>query len=260
MARPVRDPDAERRINEHLEAVDRALATRGLPLSERRSVTDDVEAQIRDMLAERAGGAPTTLDVEAVLSALDTPESYAEGARGTTSTSAQPPRLCRLAVLGAVWAPCLVFLALALLGVRVVHVDAQGRVPGPTWWQLGARFTLLPLGLLAPFGTTILGWVAVGRIRRSEGRLFGLGLALLDGLLFPLLVLDVLLYLFWRVVVAIAISIGPLGFWEALGRPTYSLADRNWSLLFVLAAATSLLIDWLIVRWAWRRLRVPDGR
>ena len=46
------------------------------------------------------------------------------------------------------------------------------------------------LGVSAPFGTTILGWIAVAQIRRGAGKLYGLGLAVFDGLLFPLLLLD----------------------------------------------------------------------
>ena len=46
---------------------------------------------------------------------------------------------------------------------------------------------LVALVVVAVIATTVLGWVAVGRIRRSQGRLSGLGLAVFDGLLFPLL-------------------------------------------------------------------------
>ena len=47
--------------------------------------------------------------------------------------------------------------------------------------------------LIASIAATVLGWVAVAQIRRSADRLYGLGLALFDGLLFPLLALDVLI-------------------------------------------------------------------
>jgi len=72
-------PDVDKRIEEHLDAIDRALAAKGVTLSERRSVTDDVEAQVREMLVESSESVPTLSDVEAVLKRLDTPESYAEG-------------------------------------------------------------------------------------------------------------------------------------------------------------------------------------
>jgi hypothetical protein len=47
----------------------------------------------------------------------------------------------------------------------------------------------LILGVAGPFGTTILGWVAVSQIRRSAGLVHGLQLALFDALLFPLMTL-----------------------------------------------------------------------
>jgi hypothetical protein len=45
-------------------------------------------------------------------------------------------------------------------------------------------------GVLAPFGTTILGLVAISEIRHSRGRLTGLGLAFVDAVLFPLLLMN----------------------------------------------------------------------
>jgi hypothetical protein len=49
----------------------------------------------------------------------------------------------------------------------------------------------LLLGFSSVFGTTILGFVAISHIRHSAGRLYGMGLALFDALLYPLLALDV---------------------------------------------------------------------
>ncbi len=228
MAETARDPDVERLINEHLEAVDRALAAREVPLSERRSVTDDVEAQIRDMLAERAGGKPTTADVEAVLAGLDAPDSYAEDAGGAPAAvpvqPVEPARLCPLSVIGVVWTPIACILAAGIVLVLRLAAMSGGASPARTagglaWWIL-----LLP-AMTAPIGTTILGWVAVGRIRRSEGRLYGLGLAVFDGLLFPLLGLDAIIF--------------------ASGTPV--------------PAIVSLVVDCAIVYWVWRSLRVPAG-
>lgn len=65
-------------IDEHLDAVDRALHGEQMSRSERRLITDDVENQIRDMLADRCEVKPTTADVKAVLAELDPPEAYGE--------------------------------------------------------------------------------------------------------------------------------------------------------------------------------------
>ncbi len=107
------------------------------------------------------------------------------------ATSPRPaePRLSRLALLGAIWAP--LFFITALLYFLRMPVEVRGTdspPPDPEWWQWALRFTLLPLGVLAPFGTTLLGAVAIAQIKRSNGKLYGLRLAAADALLFPLLV------------------------------------------------------------------------
>lgn len=108
------------------------------------------------------------------------------------SPSYTGPRLSRLALIGAIWAP-LFFVAAA--GSMVSFEVPAGEYAGPTWWQLALAFTLLPLGVLAPFGTTILGAVGIAKINRSEGKLYGLRLAQADALLFPLLVMGALAFL-----------------------------------------------------------------
>jgi tRNA A-37 threonylcarbamoyl transferase component Bud32 len=105
------------------------------------------------------------------------------------------PRFSRLAIVGACWAP--LFVATFFLFFSVEAVPAGQAPKGPNWIQMLAIVTLLPLGFLAPFGTTILGWIAIARIRRSAGRIYGLGLAVFDALLYPLLVLTGLVGWFW---------------------------------------------------------------
>jgi hypothetical protein len=56
-----------------------------------------------------------------------------------------------------------------------------------------ALFPLLAVAFTAPFGTTILGLVAISQIRQSVGRLYGMPLAIFDTLVFPLLLLDALI-------------------------------------------------------------------
>jgi tRNA A-37 threonylcarbamoyl transferase component Bud32 len=107
------------------------------------------------------------------------------------STVPGQPRFSVTAILGAAWVP---FFILACLGMFTVQFTAStAEDAGPAWWQYALRFTLLPLGVTAPFGTTVLGWIAVSQIRRSAGKLHGMWLAVFDGLVFPLLALDALL-------------------------------------------------------------------
>ncbi len=105
-----------------------------------------------------------------------------------------------------------------------------------------AILVLAPLGLLglsAPFGTTILGLVAIGHIRRSGGRIYGMGLAVFDALLFPLIVLDGLM-----VLCAALLHDDLVG----------SLA---WAVVvgLVLAVVADVVIAWLV----WRALRGTPG-
>jgi len=119
-----------------------------------------------------------------------TPQSPAPEEEGGAGKGiiAGKPRLSRLALWGAIWAPLFFITAIFFIS-RTASIDASGRPYEPSEWQILLRFTLLPLGALAPFGTTILGAVAVGQIKRSGGQLYGLRLAAVDVLLFPLIAL-----------------------------------------------------------------------
>jgi serine/threonine protein kinase len=75
------------------------------------------------------------------------------------------PHFSRTAMVGALWAP-LFFLAAALFLTHSTVVAGEPNSPPPVW-QLLLGFTLLPLGLTAPFGTTILGGIAISQIRHS---------------------------------------------------------------------------------------------
>ena len=70
------------------------------------------------------------------------------------------------------------------------------------------------------------------QIRRSQGRLYGLGLAVFDGLLFPLLALDTMIY-----------TLGVLGF-----GPLWSANVRPMSILLLCLCAA---VDFLIVNGPW---------
>ena len=109
--------------------------------------------------------------------------------------------------------------------------------------------------LVAPFATTILGWTAVLQIRRSDGRLGGMPLALLDGLFFPLLALDAALmsisnaiFPYWRETI---VKQG-----DGWGIPT--LVTRMWSPIpFLITIAVVIALDVLIVRSALRAAKRP---
>jgi hypothetical protein len=133
----------EQRINDHLEATDRALSAKGVPFGERRSITADVEAHIKEMLAA-IGNEPTEADVEAILRKLDPPESYGEGVpeEGEAPFGQSPPdadfcfglskksmlRLCVLVAIVAIVAALavklmpLILMAVVVAGIAVFAV------------------------------------------------------------------------------------------------------------------------------------------
>ena len=73
--------DIQTKIDAHLDAIDRVLSDSGTPLTERLSITNEVEHLIRESLQQHTNGQPTVADIEAVLMDLDPPESYGETKR-----------------------------------------------------------------------------------------------------------------------------------------------------------------------------------
>lgn len=184
----------------------------------------------------------------------------------TYATSRQtPPRFSRQAILGAVWAPFFFIIVLMTLFLSTARLEGptattrtEGRagndngnvtssetekVPVPsgdslddrTIWQWFMLVIVLPIGLAAPFGTTILGLVAISNIRHSNGRLTGLPLAVADAILFPLLLLDIL--------VGIAVFY--------LLSTIYGSVSTGLALLLSLIAG--VILDIVIARACWKR-------
>lgn len=176
-------------------------------------------------------------NVDGVQSAVTT--SRGNGVAG--ADGALSPRYSRQALVGGFWAATFFVNAfLVLFTVTASTVVEAGEVPAPPvpqreWWQWLLMFTILPLGLTAPFGTTILGFAAISSIRHSRGRLIGLPLAVADALFFPLLLLDVVL-------LVIAVSIV-----EAMSRPV------NMTVVFAVMLIPILGVDYWIARTVWRR-------
>jgi predicted Ser/Thr protein kinase len=165
-------------------------------------------------------------------------------------------RFSRTAIIGAIWSAfSLIGIAAAVLlfnrtsePVREVQVQygqqqvVHGEVnPGSFWISLLPLIVFL-LGLSAPFGTTIFGCVAISQIRHSAGRLYGMGLAVIDALFFPLLALDGIIAWIWYCVV------------REPGRP-----EGSEMMLITATALTCLIVDFRIVQWAWRAANRPVG-
>src|ERR1035437_7654862 len=197
------------------------------------------------------------------LTARNQPTVPAE-ARGETI---EELRLSRTALAGAIWAAFVFLACLGLVGARYAAPAAQHT--GLPWRQMVLivlMISLVPLGITAPFGTTLLGWIAVAQIRRSVGRLYGLRLAFLDGMLFPLVALAGLLAWFWwwfysdAVPRAIMFDSGPPGTVHVISSFHAFILHNIGALTVLVAVATSGVGGFFLISWAWRKVSTPlDG-
>ena len=91
---------------------------------------------------------------------------------------------------------------------RVAFAGPEAR-RGPKLWHWILIVSLLVPGLVAPFGTTILGVIAISDIRPAGGRIVGRPLAVFDALFYPLLLLDIaVIFIAGTVTAAIFMLIG----------------------------------------------------
>jgi type II secretion system protein G len=148
------------------------------------------------------------------------------GDRPASGGPISAPRFSRKAIIGAAWAAFFLSLGTLFVGVRMT-----AGASGPAWWAVLLGVPVMLLGLTSPFVTTILGAIALSQIRHSAGRLTGLGLALFDVLLFPLLALDGLV--FW--------------------------AGDSINLKAAVCVLIALVVDAVIVWLSWRAARKPVG-
>ncbi len=151
------------------------------------------------------------------------------------------PRYSRLAIVGV----CLGMLALVLFALSYV-VDGHERINPIFDYELISK-ALAALGLLCLLISVILGWAAVAQIRRSVGKLYGQWLAVFDGLFFPLLLLNIVI---WFICDVTTHALDPQ-FSTGYGRPHFAL------FAFVIAAIISILVDWIVVRAVWRVANKP---
>lgn len=215
---------------------------------------DEIVLRALDQEPERryqsAGEFRTMVETIRTSPAPPKPEAEAEDHEPVGASPLHTLRLSRNAVVAACWSVFFVLFIVGMYGIRIPVSVSNGQVPATPWWMRVAQLTILPLGLSSPFGTTILGWIAVAQIRRSAGRLYGLGLALYASLIFPLLAFNGLLgWVVYVVVEAFAQSAHP-------GQFAVPRMDR----VVLLTILLSLVVDALIVRVTWLRLNRNEKR
>ncbi len=142
---------------------------------------------------------------------------------------------------GAAWA----LLFPVMLGLWKIVPDLPAGAAMP-WWRSVLQATVLPMGWAAWAATPVLGLLAIDRIRKSGGRLYGLSLAVFDAMFFPLLALDGMV--FW-------------GCWALNKRAGDGGASGSAMSVFVsevLPAAVCVLGDYILITRVWAAVRRED--
>ncbi|HXR48113.1 MAG TPA: protein kinase [Candidatus Limnocylindrales bacterium] len=154
-------------------------------------------------------------------------EAQTEKSEVGNQKSEMNPRFSPTALLGAALG-----IAFVLSGIPFVFKLVEGPMfPGVFMILLGAC------------SMTLCGWVAVPQIRHSAGKLYGLGLAVFNGLLFPLLALD-------GGLIAICAAFKLL-----TGNPYPEEPAQAIGIL--VGIILSLAADFMIVRRVWRAMNRP---
>ena len=180
-----------------------------------------------------------------------------EQATAMNQESSGTKRMSRTAVWGAIWA----FISLSFLFLIGLRVIGPERVSFSPWISL-LLLPLILLGLTGPFGATILGWHSVSQIRRSEGRLYGMGLSVFDGLLFPLLVLDGVIGQMWCIVISCVLGIlsghfSTVPYDNRHNALDTLLVDHRVWFVFALALPICGVLNYFIIRSVWRAVNKP---
>ncbi len=242
--------EVQGRVDHYLLRVDTALANVGASQTERRTLGVALRQQIMEKLSLRtlaAGTAqPSIADADSVLSELGPPQSHLKDARppdaldglraeaGAAGVASGPAKLSKTALVGAIWAPLFpIMLAVSSVQIQV----SQGQQP--PIWVASLQFLLIPLGWSALFATTVLGLIALSQIQKSAGRVKGLSLALFDAMIYPLLLLDALVFwLCWQVTAQLQAN-------DAITPPIASLINQ------ALPTVACVLGDYFLVARAW---------
>jgi hypothetical protein len=214
----------ESQINQYLNEVQRNLES--LSTVEQEEILENLQAHIYSELENRSLDSPTSEDVESVLIDMDSPESYADTSVDFTPETPKEKRTSRRAIIGAIILPFGFFLILL-----IIPLSASNTATPVSTWQTILRITLLPMSILAPFASTALGLLGISEIRNSYGEVYGMPLAVFVSLFYPILVLDLILFIIgWSV-----------------------LSDIDgWDFIPLVWLILVLVIDYFIIRSTWR--------
>ena len=174
------NPAEQERIKAYLDAVGSNLAE-----PDRSETLADLESHIYEAVASRAGSGESGGVVDAVLSEMDPPESYAN------PTPATKTGICGLAIFGTILLP----FGLPIIWRAVRLSPAGDHWKNPEFFSSSLYyFLVLPFGLFAMVMSPILGSMSLKRINQSKGTLTGGVLAVLNLVFYPILLFNLFLF------------------------------------------------------------------
>ena len=187
------------------------------------------------------------------------------------SVAAVPSRFSRAAIWAAGWITLSTFVVPPFIWHESETHEFMRAGPFASLLLGLIWFVFLIPAFTAPLGATLLGWIAVTQIRRSAGKLYGLGLAVFDGLLFPLLALDGLIGWLLKSLTQLFVEFYAnepmrqralsdpehihLGFVTRLAN---ALAHHELIVTFVLIVS-AIVVDYFIIRAVWRAVNRTAG-
>jgi hypothetical protein len=245
-------PQLRARIDAHLDAVEQQLAAANVPREKRRAIVDDLETQILDMIDKDRPASDA--DIDAIFRRLDPPEAYGKYSSPPLAAPNPPPadlsepRVCPEARKGACCIALAIvsqlagFLGFFVAAGPVININSAqspappngGWYPEPHPWAKLFLLILAGAAVIAPIAGTWLGWIAVERIRNSAGRLYGLGFAAIEALLYPLALAWIAGFMIWYFII--------VAYYD---RP--EVPNRGRAVCYIGGSCTSILFSVLLI-------------
>ena len=134
-------------------------------------------------------------------------------------------RISRRALLGVIILPFGF-----LLGLYLIPLSARITPAPPSTLQIIFGYMLLLLSIISPIAATTLGFLGIAEIRHSNGKIYGMPLAVFVGLFYPVIFTTAILFV-----------IG----WLIFGN------IQGWDFIPVVWFFLVLVLDYLIIKAVW---------
>ncbi len=188
------------------------------------------------------------------------PDERSVSQRASSPAVPASARFSRTAIVAAAWITWCVVCVPPFIWHEMETHEFLRHGPFASLLVTVVFFVLLLPAFMAPLGATLLGWVGVTQIRRSQGKLDGLWLAVFDGLFFPILAFDAALRWVWTAVIALlqGLLFGPAKYVVTPQGASILRFENQW--VTVATVISAVLLDYWIICKIWRSVNgLPAG-